>query len=226
MVARSAQEMLETASVAITPQRALLESLREINLRFLAAVLNAAQSPNYANAPALGDLTPVFQSLHWDSAARAARFPFLLMDLGLSEATPDCNVPALLRQHSRVRDRESPESSTPSSHLAVAQAALVLAWHTARTDLEACLVLFGLAPSITADIATLALHELELMAPYCAMMLRPRWRESPLLWQELLSPTGHKSVESVRGFVMHAFQLTARSHLISSAIRSNQTVRR
>jgi hypothetical protein len=213
VVALSAQEVLEAASAAITPQKALLDSLREINLRFLLALLDAVNAPDYGHRPTLGTIAPLFESLSWDSAARASQFPFLLMDLGLSEASARSNVHALLQQHSQVREQELPASPARHSHLALARAALVLAWHTARTDVGATLILFGLAPANAADMSSLALHELDTLAPHCVTPLCPRWAQSPLLWQHLLAPEGYKSVDTVRGFVMHAFQLTARSHL-------------
>lgn len=213
MVALSAQEVLEAASAAITPQKPLLDSLRQINLKFLLALLEATNATDYGHRPVLGAIAPLFESLNWDSAARALQFPFLLMDLGLSEASTTCNVRALLQQHSRVRDHALSASPAQHSHLVLARAALTLAWHTARTDVGATLILFGLAPSIAADLSSLALHELDTLAPHCVTPLCPRWAQSFLLWQQLLTPEGYKSVDTVRGFVMHAFQLTARSHL-------------
>ncbi len=213
MVALSAQELLEAASAAITPQKPLLDSLREINLKFLLALLDAVNAPDYGLRPASGTIAPFFESLSWDSAVRASQFPFLLMDLGLSEASTRCNVRALLQQHSQVREQELSASPARNNHIALARAALTLAWHTARTDICAALILFGFAPSIAADLSSLALHELDTLAPHCVTPLFPRWAQSPLLWQQLLAPEGYKSVDTVRSFVMHAFQLTARSHL-------------
>jgi hypothetical protein len=89
----------------------------------------------------------------------------------------------------------------------------VLGWHAARTDVGATLLLFGFAPSVTVEMAALALHEVEALAPSCVTPLRLRWKHQPLLWQQILTPAAYSSVDTVRGFVMHAVQLTATAHL-------------
>jgi len=98
-------------------------------------------------------------------------------------------------------------------HIALARAALVLGWHAARTDIGATLLLFGFAPSVAVEMAALAMHEVEALAPFCVTPLRIRWNHQPLLWQQILTPAAYSSVDTVRGFVMHAVQLTATTHL-------------
>ena len=106
MVALSAREALEAAGAAITPEKALLDSLREINLRFLLALMDAVNSGDYENRPDLGAAGPAFHALNPESAARASRFPFLMMDLGLSEVDAACSLHSVLHKQSSVRDKD------------------------------------------------------------------------------------------------------------------------
>ncbi len=213
MATPSTQDFLDAASAAITSHRPLLESLREINVKFLVALQEAARDPTFRDGPDLGGMGPLFESLDRDTIRRVSRFPFLLMDLGLSEFHPSGCPISLLERSNEVRDQESSFPPLRTEHIALARAALVLGWHAARTDVGATLLLFGFAPSIASEMAALALHEVEALAPSCVTPLRLRWKHQPLLWQQILTPAAYSSVDTVRGFVMHAVQLTATTHL-------------
>ena len=213
MVTSSTQNFLDAASTAITSHRPLLESLREINVKFLVALQEAAKDPTYRDGPDLGAMRPLFESLDLDTIRRVSRFPFLLMDLGLSKSHPSGIPTSLLKASSAVRDQEPLLPPPRTEHIALARVALVLGWHAARTDIGATLLLFGFAPSVALEIAALALHEVEALAPSCVTPLSLRWKHQPLLWQQILTPAAYSSVDTVRGFVMHAVQLTATTHL-------------
>lgn len=208
MIALSTQAFLDAASAAISPQRPLLDSIREINLRFLHAVCEAMKLTTFHSGPELGAAAALFQSLASDAIESASRFPFLLMDLQMSTV---CTVNALLKRYSSVQDVERHPLWT--MHLSIARSALVVGWHAARTDNTAALLLFNFSPAIAQELATLPLHEIEALAPMCVSPLALRWRANGRLWRELLNPDAYGSVDTVRGFVMHAVQLTATSHL-------------
>lgn len=207
------QNFLDAASAAITSHRPLLESLREINVKFLVALQEAAKDPTFRDGPDLGGMAPHFKSLCRDTIHRVSRFPFLLIDLGLSEIHPSATPTSLLKRLNEVRDQESSLPLLRTEHIALARSALVLGWHAARTDVGATLLLFGFAPTVAVEMAALALHEVESLAPSCVTPLRLRWKHQPQLWQQILTPAAYSSVDTVRGFVMHAVQLTATTHL-------------
>ena len=213
MVALSAREALEAAGAAITPEKALLDSLREINLRFLLALMDAGNAGDYESRPDLGAAGPAFKALNPESATRASRFPFLMMDLGLSEADAACSLHSVLQKQSTVRDQDPLANTMWHHRSAIARAALMLAWHSVRVDVGTALILFGLSPGNATELSSLALHETEPLTSYCATPLRVRWHQSRYLWQQLLMPTSHTSLESVRAFVMHVFRLSAMSRV-------------
>ena len=213
MATSSTSIYLDAASAAITSHKPLLESLHEINARFLAALQEAAKDPTYQWGPDLGAIGSLVESLDLDDIRRVSRFPFLLIDLGLSESHSPTNANPHGMASGGVRDREPACSAPRTEHVALARAALMLGWHAARTDIGAALLLFGFAPSVAIDLAALPLHEVEALAPACVTPLRLRWKHQTLLWQQILTPAAYSSVDTVRGFVMHAVQLTATSHL-------------
>jgi hypothetical protein len=208
MIGLSTQAYLEAASAAITSQRPLLESMREINLRFLQAARKAVDLGAYHSGPELGLAAPLFQSPAVEAFEGASRFPFLLMDLGMATAS---TVNELLKRYGRIQDKDT--HPLYAEHLALARSALVVAWHAARTDCTGALLLFDLSPAIAQELATLALHDVEALAPMCVSPLTLRWRANAGLWRQLLNAEACESVDIVRGFVMHAVQLTATSHV-------------
>lgn len=213
MATSSTQNFLDAASAAITSHRPLLESLWEINVKFLVALQEAAKDPTYRDGPDLGAMGSLFESLDRDTIRRVSRFPFLLMDLGLSEIHQSGTPTSLLKRLDEVRDQEPSLPLIRTEHIALARAALVLGWHAARTDVGATLLLFGFAPIVASEMAALALHEVESLAPSCVTPLRLRWKHQPQLWQQILTSAAYSSVDTVRGFVMHAVQLTATTYL-------------
>lgn len=207
-MAVSIQAYLDAACAALSPQRPLLDSIRDINMRFLKAVGKAATAETYETAPDLGAAAPLFQSLTPAAIESASRFPFLLLDLGMATAG---SLSTLAKRSPGVRDIERPFARP--DYQAIARSALVVSWLAARTDNTAALLLFDLSPEIAQELSTLPLHDVEALALPCASPLTLRWRSNASLWQELLNPDAFDSVDVVRGFVMHAVQLTATTHL-------------
>lgn len=208
MAALTTDDLLDTASAAITQQRPLLESLRAINLRFLRLVQSALTTTHYGAALDLGDIAPLFRSRDPVDLEGISHFPFLLMDLRLASTD---TLSALKRRHEAVQDAIRQPAHEP--HIALARTALVAGWYAARTEPYGGQLLFGFTPAIVPLMAALPLHEVEALAPLCASPLTIRWRTNPSLWDELLYPGAHKSVDTVRRFVMHAAQLAATHHL-------------
>lgn len=208
MTAVTTQGLLEAASAALTQQRPLLDSIYEINLRFLQAVCSAATTTRYGVDPDLGVAAPLLRCLGADDLDGVSRFPFLLLDLGLSSADA---VATLTNRYESIQDRDLHPDHP--AHLALARTALVAGWYAARTDPCGALLLFGFSPAVLTEVASMAIHRVEALAPLCVSPLTLRWRTNPSLWDELLHPGAHTSVDTVRRFVMHAVQLTATSHL-------------
>ena len=64
----------------------------------------------------------------------------------------------------------------------LARSTLVLAWHTVRTNLDAAVVLLGIAPSVAEIIAKPHLQDLDRIAERQYRHVRPRWEDRPAVW--------------------------------------------
>lgn len=100
-------------------------------------------------------------------------------------------------------------------HVALARSALLVGWHATRSDAGSMLLLFGLAPGVAEELAVFPLQDVESLAPVCVRPLTLRWRHDRRLWKQVLNPNAYKSVDTLRGFVTQAVQLTATHHLRS-----------
>lgn len=212
MPAQHTKYLLEMATVAVTSEHSLVESIHEVNARFLLAARDAARDGRYNSLIDFGTVRVHFANADMDSLMQASRMPFLLMDLGVLDSAlaniSQRTVPA--RVNTMIQEEPRPSRM---EHESLARSTLAFGWHAARTDLGAALLLLGMAPRVARDIAALPYSRVEELAPVCATPLTVRWNRNPQLWSQLLTPSAYGSVESVRGFVMHAVQLTAASHL-------------
>jgi hypothetical protein len=211
MVAKSAVHERPSLPSTLLGQEALLESLRTINLEFLTLMSELAQASTYHSHDVLGNLSPFFRDLTPQSAAHAARFPFLLLDLHFSE--PSWWNSEDMSRRSSVKDACKVPKAISAGATPIARSALILAWHAVRTERDASLVLLGLSSTSADALETMTLHELEGVALMEPTSIRPRWNNSPALWMQLLQRPQTSHLNVARDFVVHALQLTASAHL-------------
>lgn len=211
MVANSAVEERPSPPSTLLGQEGLLESLRTTNLDFLTLMSGLARSSSYTSFDLLGKLAPLFRELTPESAAQAARFPFLLLDLHFTEAAWWRS--GALRQRMSARDGCRFPKDLSAAATSVAHSALILAWHAVRTERDASLVLIGLSGATADALASMPLRELESVALQDFTSIQPRWSNSPSLWTQLLLRPHAAHLNIAREFVVHALQLTASTHV-------------
>lgn len=210
MVAKLAIRDREVSPSTLLSQEALLESLRAINLDFLKLMSDFARTSYYSLEP-LGSLAPLFLEMTPELASQASQFPFLLLDLHFSESSWWNRE--TFGERVAVKETAHGPAHIATRATSIARSALMLAWHTVRTERDASLVLLGLS-SVSADaIGSMSLHDLEGVALLEPVGIRPRWSNSHALWVQLLSRPHAQQVDVARDFVLHALQLTAGSYL-------------
>jgi len=139
--------------------------------------------------------------------ARAARFPFLLVDIRFRDRAWWRDV---LTQPERSWNDPSWLARLPrSSAVKLTRATLILVWHTVRLDLESAMVLLGIAPAVAEVIGELPLRDIDRIAERHYRHMRPRWEDRPAVWHQLLDCAQTGDVEAAHEFVLHALQLTA-----------------
>jgi hypothetical protein len=85
--------------------------------------------------------------------------------------------------------------------------ALVLAWHTARSDGRAAGVLFAMLPGVVVSVAALSLKDIRHIAETHHQHLRPRWEHHPLFWRHLLAAARSGDNSAIHDLHLHGLQL-------------------
>lgn len=199
------------AIVAATPNwlnERTLRPIREVNALFLDLLQQCSKASGRSaivNPPLDAG---VLRQLHTTSAPtrqRLAETLFLLVDLhfesvdwwtGAWKQTPPL-------------ERTWIDTVPRKLALEVAQASLMLAWHTARSHADAARLLVGLHPSVTEVLADLSLAEVGRVALRHVSSLRARWRDRPAVWEPLLCVAKGDSQAAWRDFHLEALQQVA-----------------
>jgi hypothetical protein len=179
----------------------------EVNAQCLQLLIDAARHSTVGKQGFVGELAASLHSLNAAARAGAARFPFLLADCRFRD----------LAWWQRIANHPTSAGSGPtwltpfprSAAVKLARSTLILAWHTVRTNLDAAVVLLGIAPSVAEVIATLQLQDLDRIAERQFRHVRPRWEDRPAVWRQLLVCARSGNVDTTHEFVLHALQLTA-----------------
>ena len=135
-----------------------LAPICEINEQCLQMLVGAARQSRIPPDNFLFHLFSLVSPLNDASIVTAARFPFLLVDFGFRD-------PQWWR---RIASRNSRAEAEPSwlvpypraTAMKLARATLTLAWHTARTDADATLVLLGIGEQVADQISSLRLRDI------------------------------------------------------------------
>ena len=91
----------------------------------------------------------------------------------------------------------------------LARSTLVLAWHTARVDQQAALLLLGLSRPVADLIARLHLPDVDRISERHYHQLRPRWGSHPSVWKHLLDASRTSDQTASAAFVLRGLQLVA-----------------
>ena len=190
---------------SVSPSVARLGPLFDVNAQCLSWLVNAAQHADEGSAGLPHQLGQQLARLSVDTQRNLAGLQFLLVDLHLAE-------PAWWEAAIRAPTRAQPHATwlTPlprHSTVRLARSALVLTWHTARTDREAALLLLGLAPTVATALASVGLPEIDAIAEHQFRHLRPRWEDRPGIWQQLIDSAGQGNLQNTSNATLRCLQL-------------------
>lgn len=159
-----------------------LRPLHELNESFLHLLMEAARRPEPETRPALvATLRTQLLELDAPSMSRLASCHIALVDLGFMDVD---------RWSAIAKHQDPPPSDhgglprLPAIHLA--HATLTLAWTLVRASKESACIVFGMAPSIAAGIASLGVQTIQDVAEHYPHWIRPRWAKRPGIWSNLL----------------------------------------
>jgi hypothetical protein len=185
--------------------------LADVNSQSLRWLIKVSSHPKHAESDFLGAISGRLCALSAAERNYAARFPFLLVDLRLR----DLDWWQHVASHTATALSRSPWLTPlpPKLTTKLARSTLVLAWHTARVDQEAALLLLGLSRPVADLIAGLHLPDVDRISERHYQYLRPRWDNQPSVWKHLLdaSRTGDQTASTA--FVLRGLQLVA-GHLV------------
>lgn len=185
---------------------AVLEPLYTVNEQCLALLtaLAAAPAPPPAAFGLIESLRADFGALDPLARRRAARIPFLLVELQFRS-------PEWWRQFKSAPEKAAPESRPRplprTRFIALTRSALTVAWHIARTERDTAALTVGLAPAVAPLIASLSPAELSHLAERQHRFLAPRWAERPALWRQLLAAARSGEEVALRAFRIQALQV-------------------
>jgi len=180
-----------------------LEPVRELNERFLELLAQAARLQGEDCTLDIVRLhRDLWLGLHEPIRVRAAQFPFLLVNIHFER-----------EEWWQQRTKRLPNKGTAPPNglprklaIELMQDALVLAWHIARSDPTAN-VLLAMSPGVAAAVAQLRLRDIRHLAEQQHRHLRPRWEQLPLFWRHLLSTAYHGDEAALNDVHLHGLQL-------------------
>lgn len=168
-----------------------LESIYQLNERCVSLIAQGAHEATAGQPPLIRCLKSSLVSLTPQERSRAARRSFLLLNLEFSNPKAWAGFIAHPARSTAGPDRYVWFPALGAR--ALARATLTVLWHSLRNDPHA-IYRFGLAPSVVELIRPLTLGHLEQIGERQFRWLKPRWADSPGIWQELLSTSGQYRV--------------------------------
>jgi hypothetical protein len=177
--------------------------LQEVNGRLLDLLALASQLPTEVHLPLAVELTDVLKTMDSDARARAAAYPFLLVNGGFQDLERWCRV----RWGAEPVEARAECFPRPQA-LELAHMTFMLAWSLVRSNRNAACTMLGLSRGCTQVIGDLRLQDLQRIAVNRSAWIRPRWENRPDIWRRLLRASDQpestpREVESIRG--LHLF---------------------
>lgn len=183
----------------------MLDSLRELNLRFLDLI--AIQTRDWNSAGRVGLVVDLWDQLALLSPGQkraVANCPYALFDLRFCEDDYWRTRAQSTRQWS-VFDAVDVDEST----LDFVRLALFFAWHAASTSKLAARFLLGMNELTAAAFRAMTIDCLPALAATEACNLTARWSDRPTYWKALMSAAGRPNPATLRRIQLSGLQLAA-----------------
>jgi hypothetical protein len=169
----------------------------EINQRFFTLARSLAADTDADGWPLTQD-RELWSQLDAPAIARAARFPFLVLDVHFNRETWWCEV-------IDGSGASAPPQGWPASvseHLM--SETLVFAWHTAKSDWRVARLSLGMVPAVAELIAALTPQHLASIAAQHSGALRLRWTDDADFWTRLLTAARNGDEKALADSHLHA----------------------
>jgi hypothetical protein len=188
------------------PAGSFIRPLQEVNEHCITLLAAAARAPRPGVFPLALELGDLLRASTPEVSARAARTPFLLVDL---EFANDPWWHAVQNPQTRETPPPAWRGGFPrTAAIPLTRATLTLAWHVLRTHPQArCLL--GMSPPVAEVVVSLSLADLERIAARRFRHVRPRWEDRPGLWRQLLQSSHAPDIRRIRDFSLRGLQLIA-----------------
>ena len=158
-------------------------SLLELNEQVLELLAEQSAAPVSQSNTLLRLFGELWRQLDHLARKRLAACPFLLVDLGFTDAS------RWQLNGSQVRDLEAAAYApffTVQRGQAVARQVFAYAWDLARTQEAAARVLLAMPPHCTRLISSLTIRQIHELAEAHPDWLMPRWHKRAKIWRNLL----------------------------------------
>ena len=174
--------------------REILDSLRDLNLRFLN--LSGSGNGAYRRLPA-----------HDLSAAQCeavARCPYALFDLNFGD-----DLLWQLRLDGPRRWEVADDAGVDPPAVEFARLALFFAWHAVRVHGVSAQLTLGLSPVAVRLFRGAGFERLPALAPGASLQLAPRWRHSSAFWGRLFKAAASRDPSRLERVQLYGVQLAA-----------------
>lgn len=147
----------------------------------------------------------LWRNLSITARKRAARTPFLLMDLHFRDSDWWRSAKELRPGRRRGMVLHAAFSGKIADELM--SETLMLAWSTVAFDRGAASILLGMTPGVSGIIAELGPQDVERIASRHSAHLQPRWEDFPAFWGKLLVAARDDDEDALHDIHLHGVQL-------------------
>lgn len=196
-----------------------LELVYQLNERAL-KLLSDAVTNSTTDWPLNAQHRDLWLALATDITHRAARFPFVVLDVHFTNhawwRSVAANPDGFVKEDSANTCRSRVVSEQLMSET------LVFAWHTARWDRRVACLTFGMVPGVVEVIAALTPQQLALISARLSGALRLRWQSEPDFWPRLLAAARDVDEKALADIHLHGKLLLSGALLARTTIESRE----
>ncbi len=194
-----------------------LELVYQLNERAL-KLLSDAVTNNTADWPVSVRHRELWLALAVDVTHRAARFPFVIVDVHFTDQAWWRSASVSPEGIERGGLDNTCWSREVSERLM--SETLVFAWHTAKWDRRVARLTFGMLPEVADVIAALTPQQLAVLPARLSGALSLRWQGEPDFWRRLLAAARDVDEESLADIHLHGQLLLSGALLARTAVES------
>jgi hypothetical protein len=156
----------------------------------------------------------LWSGLDAEAVKRAARFPFVILDVHFTEATWWRQVMISKDASATTSTRDDPWPAKLAEPLM--QETLIFAWHSVKWDRRVARLSLGMSSDVAEIIAGLSPRELAEISRRHSSALRMRWQDKADFWSHLLRAARNGDGDTLEEIHLHA-KLLLCGELISPA---------